>query len=254
MAEHFFACRVRPGSGLQLPSNGRRQLHVKLRLTHAALSKPNSAARLSIALRGERRWVLCTLGPRCEQSSVGLTIDESDLATLEVDGGGSVDVCGCWVKVGLQANSEEEEEDCLQSEGEESGGESGKEEREKEEERSGKDATTTPLLQPNAKPRRKSRQFFELSPSDAPFAAPTPTRDVGTQGDGGEDEIEERSVAQLLSAGRPPGGRRWHGPPAGGKGKGRGRVRGKGRGKGSKGKGKGMRGWGKDGEGRARNF
>ena len=142
----------------------------------------------------------------------------------------------------------------LQSEGEESGGESGKEEREKEEERSGKDATPTPLLQPNAKPRRKSRQFFELSPSDAPFAAPTPTRDVGTQGDGGEDEIEERSVAQLLSAGRPPGGRRWHGPPAGGKGKGRGRVRGKGRGKGSKGKGKGMRGWGKDGEGRARNF
>lgn len=47
-------------------------------------------------------------------------------------------------------------------------------------------------------------------------------------------------LTQLLSAGGPPGGRRWR--------------RGKGRGKGSKGRGKGMRGWGKDGEGRAWNF
>ena len=210
---HFFACRVRPGSGLQLPSNSRRQLHVKLRLTHAALSKPNSAARLSIALRGERRWVLCTLGPRCEQSSVGLTIDESDLATLEVDGGGSVDVCGCWVKVGLQANSEEEEEDCLQSEGEESGGESGKEEREKEEESSGKDATLTPLLQPNAKPRARRNHanrgsFSSSRPPTSLLLRLTLRATSARRARAGR--MRSRS-AQLLScsvsAGRPPGGR-----------------------------------------------
>ena len=51
-------------------------------------------------------------------------------------------------------------------------------------------------------------------PSSGPSSAPTSQC--------GEDEIEERSVAQLLSAGRPPGGRsrRWHGSPAGGKGRG----------------------------------
>ena len=334
----FFGCHVTPGD----PTTLQWVVGHQLQLTHAALSKaskPKSAARLSVRtgrIRSHR--IVCTLGPRCEQSTVsGLTIDESDLATLEVDGGGSVDVCGCWVRVGPQADSEEDK-DCVQSEdgesggeesgeegggqeesgdeeesGEESGEESSEEESDEEEEQrlfnaaqrrsatlgtpqvlqpdakrrlarqfyelSPSDADTT-LLQPNSKRRLTTRHVFELSRSDAPFAAPTPpvheTRNVGTQAEGGEDEIEERKgkgkaegkgkgkgkgtaegKGEGKGAERPPGGRRWHGSPAGGKGKGRGSGKGSGKGRG-KGKGGGhgggMRGWGKDGEGRARKF
>ena len=72
--------------------------------------------------------MLCSLRPGCEQSCLGVVLDERDLAALEASGECAIDVVGGWVRAGFPIGSESEEES------EEEGMEEEEEELEKEEE------------------------------------------------------------------------------------------------------------------------
>ena len=107
----FFACRIAPGEKVALPSRDRPWCpgHI-LQLKHAALSKSTGSARLTVSSCSSPSLVLCSLRPGCEQSCLGVVLDERDLAALEASGECAIDVVGGWVRAGFPIGSESEEE------------------------------------------------------------------------------------------------------------------------------------------------